>query len=97
MGSAQPSANCARVTRCSCPCLFRGGLAVEFGVWMLGVQADGLVKVLNGLGIPAQIDAGRLSLKVGLGVLRINGNGVVEIANRLLVRSWQVRAIPRFR
>ena len=61
---------------------FAGDLAVRFGEWMPGVQADGLVQVLNGLGVPAQFDADQLPLVLGLGVLRINGNGPVEIRNR---------------
>ena len=45
---------------------------VGFSEGMLGAKADDLVLVLNGLGIPAQLDVDYPPLKTGLGILRVN-------------------------
>ena len=52
---------------------------------MLGVQANGPVRVFHCLAVPAQLDVGYLSLNVELGVLWINLNGLAEIADRFLL------------
>ena len=60
-----------------------------------GVQADGLFQILGCLWVPAQLDAGCPSLKVRLGVFRINLNGPVEIPNRLFVPLMAIQGYPR--
>ncbi len=61
---------------------------------VLGIEADGLVKVLNGSLVLAQPPVGNTPVVVSVKVLGIEANGLVIVLNGSWVLAQLWRAVP---